>query len=129
MKKQVVVVGLGRFGSSVARELYEKGHDVLAIDTGETSVQELLGHVTYAVKADATNESVLEELAVSTFDVGVVAIGADMQSSILVTLLLKSIGVPFVIARAKNQLHGDTLERIGVDKVVYPAQEMGRPGR
>ena len=126
MKKQVVVVGLGRFGSSVARELYQTGHDVLAIDLEESNVQELLGMVTYAVKADATNETVLEELGVSNFDVGLVGIGSDMQSSILVTVLLKSQGVPFIIARAANQLHGNTLERVGADKVVYPEQEMGR---
>ena len=126
MKKQVVVVGLGRFGSSVARELYQTGHDVLAIDLEENNVQELLGLVTYAVKADATNETVLTELGVSNFDVGVVGIGTDMQASILVTVLLRSLGVPFIIARAANELHGNTLERIGVEKVVYPEQEMGR---
>ena len=126
MKKQVVVVGLGRFGSSVARELYQTGHDVLAIDLEESNVQELLGSVTYAVKADATNESVLAELGVSNFDVGIVGIGSDMQASIVVAVLLKSQGVPFIIARAANDVHGATMERVGVDKVVYPEQEMGR---
>lgn len=126
LKKQVVVVGLGRFGSSVARELYQTGHDVLAIDLQETKIQELLGQVTYAVKADATNETVLAELGVSNFDVAVVAIGTDLQASILVTVLLKSLGVPFIVARAATELHGNTLERIGADKVVYPEQELGR---
>ena len=126
LKKQVVVVGLGRFGASVAKELYQSGHDVLAIDKEERETQELLGQVTYAVKADATNETVLDELGVSNFDVGVVGIGSDMQSSILVTVLLKALDVPFIIARAANDLHGNTLERIGADKVVYPEQEMGR---
>jgi trk system potassium uptake protein TrkA len=126
LKKQVVVVGLGRFGSSVARELYQTGHDVLAIDLEESNVQELLGSVTYAVKADATNESVLAELGVSNFDVGIVGIGSDMQASIVVAVLLKSQGVPFIIARAANDVHGATMERVGVDKVVYPEQEMGR---
>lgn len=126
MKKQVVVVGLGRFGTSVARELYQTGHDVLAIDLEESNVQELLGSVTYAVKADATNESVLAELGVSNFDVGIVGIGSDMQASIVVAVLLKSQGVPFIIARAATDVHGATMERVGVDKVVYPEQEMGR---
>ncbi len=126
MKKQVVVVGLGRFGTSVARELYQTGHDVLAIDLEEGNVNELLGSVTYAVKADATNESVLAELGVSNFDVGIVGIGSDMQASIVVAVLLKSQGVPFIIARAANDVHGATMERVGVDKVVYPEQEMGR---
>ena len=126
MKKQVVVIGLGRFGSSVARELYQSGHDVLAIDLDERNVQDMLGHVTYAVKADATNEAVLRELGVSNFDVAVVAVGSDIQASILVTVILKDLGIPFIVARAINELHGNTMERIGADKVVYPEQEMGR---
>ena len=126
MKKQVVVVGLGRFGSSVGKELYQMGHDVLGIDLEEKNVQDMLGHVTYAVKSDATNESVLKELGVSNFDVAVVAVGSDIQASILVTVLLKELGIPFIVARAKDDLHGTTLERIGADKVVYPEQEMGR---
>lgn len=125
MKKQVVVVGLGRFGASVARELYQMGNDVLALDTNEALIQEMLGQVTYAVKADATNEAVLRELGVQNFDVGVVGVGTDIQASILATVLLKSLGVPFIIARAGNALHGDTLERIGADKVVYPERETG----
>ena len=126
MKKQVVVIGLGRFGSSIARELYQMGHDVLAIDLDERNVQEMLGHVTYAVKADATNEAVLGELGVSNFDVAVVAIGSDIQASILATVILKDLGIPFIVTRAINELHGNTLERIGADKVVYPEQEIGR---
>jgi trk system potassium uptake protein TrkA len=125
MKKQVVVVGLGRFGSSVAHELYQMGHDVLALDTDEARIQGMLGQATYAVKADATNESVLRDLGVQNFDVGVVSIGSNIQSSILATVLLKTLGVSFVIARANNPLHGDTLERIGADKVVYPERETG----
>ena len=126
MKKQVAVIGLGRFGNSVARELYQMGHDVLAIDLDETNVQEMLGHVTYAVKADATNEAVLRELGVSNFDVAIVAVGSDLQASILTTVILKDLGIPFVVTRAVNELHGNTMERIGADKVVYPEQEFGR---
>ncbi len=126
MKKQVVVVGLGRFGSSMARELYQAGHDVLAIDLNEQKVQDALGEVTYSVRGDATNETLLKELGVQNFDVAVVAIGTDVQASILTTVLLKSLNIPFIIARSSNQLHGSTLERIGADKVVYPEQETGR---
>jgi len=126
MKKQAVVIGLGRFGSSMARELYQAGHDVLAIDLDEKNVQSALGEVTYAVRGDATSETLLKELGVQNSDVAVVAIGSDVQASILVTVLLKSLGIPFIIARSSNQLHGDTLERIGADKVVYPEQETGR---
>jgi trk system potassium uptake protein TrkA len=126
MKKQVVVIGLGRFGSSIAQELYQMGHDVLGIDLEEENVQDMLGHVTYAVKADATNEAVLKELGVSNFDVAMVAIGSDIQSSILVTVLLKDLGIPYIVTRAINELHANTIDRIGADKVVYPEQEMGR---
>ena len=127
MKKQVCVIGVGRFGAAVAQELYQSGHDVLAIDSDEAKIQDLLGHVTYAVRADASNEAVLKELDVADFDVAVVGLGSDnVQSSILITVLLKSIGVPFVIARATNELHGSTLERVGADRVVFPEMESAR---
>ena len=125
MKKQVAVIGLGRFGNSVARELYQMGHDVLAIDLDETNVQEMLGHVTYAVKADATNEAVLRELGVSNFDVAIVAVGSDLQASILTTVILKDLGIPFVVTRAVNELHGNTMERIGADKVCIQSRSSG----
>ena len=126
MKKQVVIVGLGRFGLSMARELYQAGHDVLAMDLNETKVQDALGEVTYAVRGDASSEALLKELGVQNFDVAVVAIGSDIQASILVTVLLKSMNIPFIVARSTNQLHGDTLERIAADRVIYPEQETGR---
>ena len=127
MKKQVCVIGLGRFGATVARELYQAGHDILALDTDEAKIQEMLGQVTYAVRADATSESVLREMGVADFDVGIVALGNDnIQGSILVTVLLKSLAIPFIISRAANELHGETLERIGADKVVYPEMESAR---
>ncbi len=126
MKKQAVVIGLGRFGSSMAQELYQVGHDVLAMDQDEKNVQDAMGTVTYAVRGDATSRSLLLELGVQNSDVAVVAIGSDIQASILVTVLLKSLNIPFIIARSSSQLHGDTLERIGADKVVYPEQEMGK---
>ena len=127
MKKQVCVIGVGRFGAAVAGELYQSGHDVLAIDNDEAKIQDLLGHVTYAVRADASNESVLKELDVADFDVAVVALGSDnVQDSILITVVLKSLGVPFVIARASNELHGAPLERVGADRVVFPEMESAR---
>ncbi|MBI4308151.1 MAG: TrkA family potassium uptake protein [Chloroflexi bacterium] len=124
-KKQVAVIGLGRFGSSVARTLYQIGHDVLAIDNNDKAVQSLVGQVTYPVKADATDEAALREMGVSNFDVAVVAIGGDLQSSLLTTVLLKRLGVPYLIARAQNELHGATLEKLGADNVVYPEGDMG----
>ena len=127
MKKQVCVIGLGRFGSMVAQELYQSGHDVLAIDVDETKIQDQLGQATYSVRADATSESVLKELDVPEYDVAIVALGSDnIQSSILVAVLLESMNVPYIIARAANELHGATLERVGVDRVVYPEAESAR---
>ncbi|MCH8988880.1 MAG: TrkA family potassium uptake protein [Chloroflexi bacterium] len=127
MKKQVCVIGLGRFGATLAQELYQSGHDVLTIDVDEAKVQDQLGRATYSVRADATNESILKELDVAEYDVCIVCLGSDnIQASILVSVLLKSLGVPFIIARAANELHGSTLERIGVDRVVYPEAESAR---
>jgi trk system potassium uptake protein TrkA len=123
----VCVIGVGRFGAAVARELYQSGHDVLAIDIDEVKIQDLLGQVTYAVRADASSESVIKELDVADFDVAVVALGGEnVQASIMITVLLKSVGVPFVIARAATELHGSTLERVGADRVVYPEMESAR---
>ncbi len=125
MKKQIVVIGLGRFGVSVARTLYSIGHDVLAIDTDEKTVQSVAAEITHAIQADGTNETVLRELGISNFDIAIVAIGEAIESSVLSTILVKKLGVPYVIARADNDLHGSILEKIGADKVVSPEQEMG----
>ena len=125
MKKQIVIVGLGRFGVSIARTLYTIGHDVLAIDTDEKTVQSVAAEITHAIQADGTNETVLRELGIGNFDIAIVAIGSAVEASVLATILLKKLGVPYVIARADNTLHGSILEKIGADKVVYPEQEMG----
>ena len=125
MKKQVVVIGLGRFGTSVARSLYNLGHDVLAIDKDEARVQAIMGQATYELTADATNETVLRELGIPDYEAAVVAIGADVVASIMASVLLKTMGIPYVVSRAHNALHGNTLERIGVDKVVHAEAEMG----
>ena len=125
MKKQVAVIGLGRFGSNVAKSLYNLGHDVLAIDTDESRVQSTMGQATYALTADATNEAVLRELGIPDYDAAVVAIGSDIVSSIMASVLLKTMGVPYVVSRAHNELHGNSLERIGVDKVIHAESEMG----
>jgi len=125
MKRQVVVIGLGRFGVSLARTLCDLGHDVLALDTDETKVQSISSCVTHAVQADATSEAILKELGIANFDVAIVAVGSEIQNSVLATILLKKLGVRYVIARAANELHGSILDKIGADKVVYPQTEMG----
>lgn len=123
--KQFVVIGLGRFGSSIAKTLYNLGYDVLGIDSDEEIVQNLSDSVTHAVQADATDENTLKALGVRNFDVGIVSIGQDIQASILVALILKEVGLKYVIAKAQNELHGKVLYKIGVDRVVFPERDMG----
>jgi len=126
LKKQVAVIGLGRFGASLVTTLYDAGHEVLAIDNDEKRVQEIASTATHAVQADGTNEAVLTELGIGEFQTVVVAMGAAIESSVLCTILLRKLGVPYVIARADHDLHGSILERIGANRVVYPEHEMGR---
>ncbi len=123
--KQFVVIGLGRFGSSVARALAEKGNEVLAIDKCEDCVENITDVVTHAVEADATSKDILESLGVGNFDVAVVSIGDDMHSSILTTLLLKELGVPKVVSKAVSEVHGKILSKVGADQVVFPERDMG----
>lgn len=125
MKRQVAVMGLGRFGSSIARSLYNLGHDVLAIDKDEDRVQSIVSQATHALAGDCTNEAVLKELGIPDYDAAVVAIGSDVVSSIMTSVLLKTLGVPYVVSRAHNELHGNTLDRIGVNKIVHAEEEMG----
>ena len=125
MKKQIAVFGLGRFGISLATTLASEGHDVLAIDKDETKIQNVASLLTHAVQADAVNETVLSELGIPSFDIAIVAIGSAIESSVLTTILLKKLGVKYVIARANDELHGSILEKIGADHVVYAETEMG----
>lgn len=125
MKKQIVVIGLGQFGTSLATTLACLGHDVLALDRSEREVQNVASQVTHAVQVDATNEALLKELGVGSFDIAIVGIGSRIESSVLATILVKKLGVPYVIARADSELHGSILEKIGADRVVYPECETG----
>jgi len=125
MKKQILIVGLGRFGMPLAAALFDMGHDVLAIDTDDKKVQEAAVRITHAVQADATSETVLRELGAGNFDMAIVTTGSEVEASVLTTILLKKLGVPYIIARANSDLHGTILDKIGADKVVYPEKEMG----
>ncbi len=124
-RKQFAVIGLGRFGSSVARALVNTGHEVLGIDKDEETVQDFVESITHAVQADAIDEKVLKALGIQDFDTVIVSIGEDMQASILVTLILKELGVTNIVAKALNEAHGKVLERVGADNVVYPERDMG----
>ncbi|MDI3540472.1 Ktr system potassium uptake protein A [Koleobacter methoxysyntrophicus] len=123
--RQFAVIGLGRFGSSVARTLYNLGYDVLGIDSSEEKTQAMVDSVTHAVTADGTDEHTLKALGIRNFDVVIVSIGQDIQASILVTLILKELGVKHVVAKAQNDLHGKVLYKIGADRVVFPERDMG----
>ncbi|TSA55453.1 MAG: TrkA family potassium uptake protein [Dehalococcoidia bacterium] len=126
MKGQIAVLGIGRFGYSLANTLYEMGHDVMAMDIDEKRVDAISSHVTHAVQGDATSEAVLKELGIGDFEIVVVAMGSTIENSVLSTLLLKKLGVRYVIARAVSDLHGDILQKIGADQVVFPQRDMGR---
>ncbi|MGM0500785.1 MAG: potassium channel family protein [Bacillota bacterium] len=123
--KQFVVVGLGRFGASVATTLAENGHDVLAIDRDPEKVQAISANVTHAVEADATDEEALKTLGVRNFDVAVISIGDNVSANILCTLILKELNLPYVIVKAPDALHGKVLTKVGADRVVYPERDMG----
>ncbi|WKV08500.1 TrkA family potassium uptake protein [Thermoanaerobacterium sp. CMT5567-10] len=123
--KQFVVIGLGRFGSSVATTLYSLGCDVLAIDSSEERVQRISDSVTRAVQADATDEKVLRSLGVRNFDVAIIGTGTDIQTSLMVTLMVKELGVKTVVAKALNELHAKVLLKIGADRVIFPEKEAG----
>lgn len=123
-KKQYVVLGMGRFGISVARTLYGLGHDVLGVDKDEEIIQSLSNELTHIVAADVLDEETYRALGLRNFDVAVVAV-RDLEPSMMCTLMLKECGVPFILAKASSALHGRMLEKIGADKVIYPERDMG----
>ncbi|KAA9008594.1 TrkA family potassium uptake protein [Paenibacillus spiritus] len=123
--QQFVVIGLGRFGASLALTLMELGYEVLGIDHIEERVEEMSDLLTHAVMADATDESVMRSLGIRNFDCGIVAIGDNMERSILAAILLKELGVKQVVAKAISILHGRALERLDVDRVIFPERDMG----
>jgi trk system potassium uptake protein TrkA len=125
MKQQVVVIGLGRFGSAVATELVKFGHDVLGVDSDMAAVQRLSNDLSHVVQADATDEETMARLGVGSFDAAIVGITGNLEISILATLMLKRLGVPRVVVKARNETHGDILARVGADRVVYPERDTG----
>lgn len=125
MADQFAVIGLGRFGLSIANKLYESGKDVLGVDVNEERADEAQSYVTHSVIADSTDPEALKSIGIRNFDTVIVAIGNDIQASILSVLLLKEIGVKKVIAKALNKLHGEVLKKVGADWVVFPERDMG----
>nr|WP_263313720.1 TrkA family potassium uptake protein [Mammaliicoccus sp. Marseille-Q6498] len=126
MSKEYVVIGLGRFGGSIVRELNALDMDVMAIDADEARVNEFSDIATHAVIADTTDEAVMKSLGIRNFDHVIVAIGENIQASTLTTLILKELGVKKVTAKAQNDYHAKILNKIGADTVVHPERDMGR---
>lgn len=124
-RSQYAVIGLGRFGSSLAKELIKLGYEVLGIDKDEEAVEEMSDELTHVVVADATDEDVIRSLGIRNFDCVVVSIGDNIQASILTAILLKDSGVGMVVAKALSELHGKVLQKIGVDRIIYPERDMG----
>lgn len=122
--KSFVVIGLGLFGSCVARQVCALGGEVLAIDTNQDLVQQLAGDVTNAVTADAQDKDVLKALGAGDCDCAVVAIGDDLGASVLTTMNLKELGVPYIVCKAHDETHRRVLEKLGADKVVIPEKEV-----
>lgn len=121
--KSYIVIGLGRFGSQVARRLYELGCEVLAIDSRSELVQQISSEVTQAVVADARDKGVLRALGAGNFDCGVVAIGDSLADSVLATMNLKELGIPYLVCKAHDETHRHVLQKLGADRVVIPEQE------
>lgn len=124
-KKQFIVIGLGRFGTSVAETLYALGNDVLAVDIDEERVQSIADRVTHAVQVDANDEASLRALGIGNFDVAIISIGSDIQANILSTLLVKEMNVKHIITKANNAMHAKVLYKIGANRVIFPERDMG----
>ena len=122
--KSYIVIGLGRFGAEMAVKLYECGEDVLAIDMDEALVDKIADRVTRAVAADAKDVDVLKKLGAGNFDRAVVAVGSDLAASALITMNLKSLGVPYILCKAHDDTYREILEKLGATRVIIPEREM-----
>ncbi len=123
--KQIIVIGCGRFGSAAAKTLTKLGHDVMVVDENTDIIKEISEYVAHAVQMDAIDEASFRTIGLRNFDLAIVAIGSDVQASIMATLIAKEAGVPLVIAKAANETHGRVLSKIGADKIIYPERDMG----
>jgi trk system potassium uptake protein TrkA len=123
---EFLVCGLGRFGGALARELTSLGHEVLGVDISERNVQDHAAILTHVVQADTTDEDALREIGASDFRTAIVAIGSNIEASILTTSVLVDLGLPKIVAKAVTAAHGTILERVGAHRVVFPEADMGR---
>jgi len=123
--KEFIVIGLGRFGGGLAETLVGMGHEVLGVDVDPKNVQEFAGILTHVVEADSTDERAMAQLGAGEFETAVVAIGTEIEASILTTAVLADLGIPRIVAKAVTQAHGRILERVGAHRVVFPERDMG----
>ncbi|ADL11933.1 potassium channel family protein [Acetohalobium arabaticum] len=123
--KEIIIIGVGRFGLSVAKELFKKGYEILAVDKDETRVQKVANYATYAVQADFTNEDIMERFEIDKFDIGIVGIGKSLYDNLVTTFVLNKFNVSHIVVKAKDKLQGELLKEIGADKVVYPERDIG----
>lgn len=123
--KQFAILGLGRFGQSIAKTLIDNGCDVLCVDKDADRVNEMSKYAWNVSRADVTDVHAMGSLGLNNFDVVIIAIGENMEASIMATLITKEMGVDFVIAKAKDSLQQSILEKVGADKVILPEREMG----
>lgn len=126
MKKQYAVLGLGIFGKNVALELEALGCEVIVVDNNMEKVQEISDYVTYAVCADIQDQEVMKSLGDKNLDGAIVAIGNNLEGSVLATISAKETGIPYVVAKAQNELQERILKKVGADSVIRPEKEMGR---
>ena len=125
MKKSVAVLGLGKFGSSVARALTKGGAEVLAIDKNEDLVREIADEVTCTVCVDVSDKEMMNNIGLEGMDAVVIATAEHLDASVMALMIVKEIGVPYVLVKADGTLKGEILKRVGADEVVYPEEEMG----
>ena len=123
-KKQFLVIGLGRFGSSIAKTIYSLGHDVLVIDKDEEKIQDIADFVTHAMVMDAADEATLKNIGIRNFDVAIVTIGTNIQASVMITLLMKELGIKYIVAKGNSEMHAKVLTKIGADRVILPERDM-----
>ena len=121
--RSFIVIGLGRFGSQTAKRLCQQGCEVLAIDSSNELVQQISDEVTQAVVGDARDKEVLRALGAKDFDCGIVAIGDSLADSVLATMNLKELGVPYIVCKAHDETHREVLKKLGADRIVIPEQE------
>ncbi len=126
MRKQYAVFGLGSFGESVAVTLQQLGCEVVVVDNHMERIEEISSQVSYAVQADIGDPEVIKSLGTRNLDGVVVAVVDDMEASVMATLVSKEIGVPFVLAKAKSELHATILKKIGADSIIFPEKEIGK---